>query len=113
MTPFEAGSGSFVDLDAGPFVGRDALRRAAAEPARRRTLGLVADGPLPRMESFWPVTGAAGETGLVRWAAHSYALGRDVGIALLDVRIQVGDTVAIDHGQGTTAAGVVDIPFVD
>jgi glycine cleavage system aminomethyltransferase T len=113
MNPFEAGSGAFVDLEAGPFVGRDALRRAAAAPARRHTRGLVAEGPLPRMETFWPVTDAAGEAGLVRWAAHSYALDADVGIALLDARVELGDTVSIDHGTGTTPARVVSVPFVD
>ena len=31
-TPFEAGLGAFVRLDAGPFIGRDAL---VARPRRR------------------------------------------------------------------------------
>jgi len=113
MDPFEAGSGAFVDLDAGPFVGRDALRRAAAAPARRHTLGLVAEDALPRMETFWPVTDETGDAGVVRWAAHSYALGSDIGIALLDARIGTGATVTIEHDAGTTAARVVDVPFVD
>src|SRR5438067_5107308 len=55
INPFEAGAGRFVDLDAAPFVGREALVRAAAEPLRRHTLGLVAEGALPRMEAHWPV----------------------------------------------------------
>lgn len=113
MNPFEAGSGAFVDLDAGPFIGREALRRAASGPPRRHTLGLVSEVALPRMETFWPIADSAGAAGVVRWAAHSYALGRDVCIALLDVRVGAGDEVEIEHGAGTAHAHVVELPFVE
>jgi aminomethyltransferase len=113
MNPFEAGSGRFVDLDAGDFVGRAALREAKRD-VRRHTLGLVVeDGSLPRMETFWPVRDEQGEAGVVRWAAHSYALGRDAAIALLDGRVQPGDAVTIDHEGGSTPAVAAELPLVD
>jgi glycine cleavage system aminomethyltransferase T len=113
MNPFEAGSGRFVDLDAGDFIGRDALREAQGA-VRRHTLGLVVeDGALPRMETFWPVRDDAGEAGVVRWAARSYALGKDAAIALLDVRVQPGDSVTIDHEHGTATATAATVPLVD
>ncbi len=112
MNPFEAGGGRFVDLDAGDFVGRAALREARGT-VRRHTLGLVAeDGSLPRMEAFWPVRDEHGQAGVVRWAAHSYALGRDAAIALLDVRVEAGDSVTIEHEHGSTAAVAATLPLI-
>jgi aminomethyltransferase len=112
--PFETGSGRFVDLDGDDFVGRAALREASRD-VRRHTLGLVVDegGGLPRMETFWPVRDEHGEAGIVRWAAHSYALERDAAIALLDVRVEAGDTVTIEHEHGSTAATAATLPLVD
>jgi aminomethyltransferase len=113
VNPYEAGSGRFVDLDGDDFVGRDALREASRD-VRRHTLGLVADeSGLPRMETFWPVRDEQGEAGIVRWAAHSYALERDAAIALLDVRVQPGDTVTIEHEHGSTAAVAATLPLAD
>ncbi len=112
MNPFEAGAGRFVDLDAGDFVGRAALRQAQGA-VRRHTLGLtVEEGALPRMETFWPVRDERGEAGVVRWAAHSYALRKGAAIALLDVRVQPGDSVAIDHEQGSATAIAAPLPLV-
>ena len=112
MNPFEAGAGRFVDLDAGDFIGRTALLEARGA-VRRHTLGLVVeDGGLPRMETFWPVRDGHGDAGVVRWAAHSYALGQDVAIALLDIRVQVGQRVTVDHEHGSAAATAAAMPLV-
>jgi glycine cleavage system aminomethyltransferase T len=112
MNPFEAGAGRFVDLDAGDFIGRAPLREARGA-LRRHTLGLlVEDGGLPRMETFWPVRDERGEAGVVRWAAHSYALGRDAAIALVDVRVEPGDTVTIGHERGSSTATAATLPLV-
>src|SRR5579862_2928903 len=37
MNPYEAGHGRLVDLDKGEFIGRDALRRVAADGPKRKT----------------------------------------------------------------------------
>lgn len=114
MNPFEMGAGWSVDLDAGPFVGKDAARRAAQAPPARKTVGLVAvgDGQLPRMEEFWPVSGEAGEAGTVRWAVRSIALGRPIAIALVDARVHEGQRMLIHHPGGELAAEVTGLPFV-
>jgi glycine cleavage system aminomethyltransferase T len=112
MNPFEAGAGRFVDLDAGDFVGRASLLDARGG-VRRHTLGLlVEDGRLPRMETFWPVRDDRGDAGVVRWAAHSYALERDAAIALVDARVRVGQSVTIDHEDGSSAATTAALPLV-
>jgi glycine cleavage system aminomethyltransferase T len=114
MTPFEAGAGWAVDLDAGPFVGRDALRAEAARVPARRSVGLVAvePEPLPRFETFWPVDDQRGERGHVRWTAQSIALGRPIAIALVDAGVKDGDSVRIRHPSGEALARVTGLPIV-
>ena len=113
MNPFEAGHGRLVDLDKGEFVGREALRRIAAEGPKRKTVGLFIAGALPRLEWFWPVSDARGIRGEVRWAAHSFALDRSIGIALVDAAVEVGETVEVRHPLGPVAAEVTTLPFAD
>jgi glycine cleavage system aminomethyltransferase T len=114
MDPFEAGIDWAIDLDAGPFVGRDALLAARDRPLARHTVGLLADRdePLPRLEWFWQVVDARGPVGEARWVARSIALGRPIAIALVDARVGLGDHVRIAHPDGELATTVVELPFV-
>jgi aminomethyltransferase len=115
MNPFEMGASWSVDLDAGSFVGKDALRRAAQAAPARKTVGLVAaaDGYFPRMEAFWPVSSDRGEVGVARWAVRSIALGRPIAIALVEARVQRGQRVLIHHPEGELEAEVTGLPFID
>jgi glycine cleavage system aminomethyltransferase T/limonene-1,2-epoxide hydrolase len=113
MNPFEADQARLVDFEKGEFVGRAALSAAAREPIRRKTVGLLIEGEIPLLEWYWPITGDDRATiGEVRWAAHSFALGRSVAIAILDGAIQMGDTVRVHHPLGTPLATVTKLPFV-
>ncbi|MEX2295778.1 MAG: glycine cleavage T C-terminal barrel domain-containing protein, partial [Dongiaceae bacterium] len=97
----------------GPFLGRDARARIYAEGARRRSVGLLIEGGLPRLEWYWPVADKRGGTGEVRWAVHSFALDRSIGIALVDAAVQIGETVQVTHPLGTVSAEVCELPFVE
>jgi glycine cleavage system aminomethyltransferase T len=112
MTPYEAGAQRLVNLSSAPFVGADALSRAAETPSRRHTLGLVLDDPPGRLEEFWPVSGARGPAGEVRWAAYSYTLERHIAIGLLDSGVGVGDRVTVDAPLGLVEAVTQELPFV-
>jgi len=113
MNPFEAGGEHLVNLDKGDFVGRDALLAIRDAGVQRRTVGLFIEGDLPRLEWFWPMTDAAGKEGTVRWAMHSFALDRSVGIALVDAAVSTGDTVTVHHPLGSVKAQVTTLPFVE
>lgn len=76
-------------------------------------MGLFIEGDLPRLEWFWPLTDTAGREGTVRWAMHSFALDRSVGIALVNAAVKVGDTVEVHHPLGTVKAEVTTLPFVE
>jgi aminomethyltransferase len=113
MNPYEAGGERLVDLDSGPFMGRDALARIREEGPRRRSVGLLIDGDLPRLEWYWPVADKRSGAGEVRWAVHSFALDRSIGIALVDAAVQIGETVQVTHPLGTVPAEVCALPFVE
>jgi len=113
MNPFEAGEGRLVELDKADFIGREALARVHREGAKRQTVGLLFRDAMPRIEWNWPLADARGRPGEVRWAIHSFALGHDIGIALVDKDVAVGETVTVSHPRGTSEAEVTTIPFVD
>ena len=43
----------------------------------------------------------------------SFALGRSIGIGLVDAAVKSGETVRIDHPLGLVEATVTDLPFVE
>lgn len=112
MNPFEAGHGRLVDLEKGEFIGREALRKVAAEGARRKTVGLFIEGEVPNLEWYWPLEDEQGNPGEVRWSVHSFQLGRNIGIAVVDSALKLGDAVHISHQTGVTQATVTAVPFV-
>jgi aminomethyltransferase len=113
MNPYEAGHGRLVDLEKGEFIGRQALRKVAAEGAKRKTVGLFIEGELPNLEWYWPLRDQRGNPGQVRWAVHSFELDRNIGIAIGDSSLELGDVVQISHQAGTTQATVTKVPFVE
>ena len=96
----------------GDFIGRDALRKIAAEGAKRKTVGLLIDGDLPQLEWYWPITDQRGNSGEVRWAVHSFELRQNIGIAIADASLELGDRIEIHHQAGTSQATVTTVPFV-
>ena len=114
MTALEAGLESMLQLDGADFMGRDALVAERARGPRRRTIGLIADGaPFPFLEDFWPVLDGDGrEVGVARWAVFSYALERNIAIALVDAGVGDADALVVRAPDGDRAARVHPIPFV-
>ena len=114
MTALEAGLESMLQLDGADFMGRDALVAERARGPRRRTIGLIADGaPVPFLEDFWPVLDVHGEdVGVARWAVFSYALERNIAIALVDAGVGDADALVLRAPDGDRMAHVHPIPFV-
>jgi glycine cleavage system aminomethyltransferase T len=114
MTALEAGLGPMLQLDGAPFMGREALVAERARGSRRRTVGLVAEGPpFPWLEEFWPVLDAHGDlVGVARWAVFSYALAQNIAIALVDSAVGDDDRLFVRAPDGDRQALVRPIPFV-
>jgi len=111
----ELDGGRLVDLDAGDFVGREALRRLqAAGGARRRTVGLAGDGPpVPRLDQAWPVTRGGAAVGATRWAVWSERLGRNLAVGLVAVEAAApGAGLELQAPDGARPVEVVELPFL-
>lgn len=103
-----------VDLDKpADFVGKAALLRIRDEGVKRHSIGLFIDGEIPRLEWNWPVTRGDEPVGEVRWAVHSFALGRSIAIAILDRSVEIGDRVEVTHPRGVVGAEATAVPFVE
>ncbi|MEM0961959.1 MAG: glycine cleavage system aminomethyltransferase GcvT, partial [Bacteroidota bacterium] len=79
-TPLQAGLGWVVKLDAGDFVGRDALARQKADGIDRKLVGLVvSERGIPR--AGYPIVDADGiDVGTVTSGSQSPVLGRGVAL---------------------------------
>ena len=113
INPFEDVASKFVHLDKPvDFVGKAALTKIKQEGVKRHSVGLLIDEEVPRLEWFWDLQDQKGRKGLVRWAAHSFALNKSAAIAVVDINIKKGDRVTIDSPYGTLHAEVTTLPFV-
>ena len=93
INPYEVGLDRTVDLDKGPFIGREALRKIAeGATARRYAVSFrVEEDQVPDFETFWPIADPDGKRRGVVWhVGYSYALEGYAGDALLDEAVESG-----------------------
>ncbi len=114
--PFEVRMGKYVDLDApDDTVGIQALRRIAAQGARRHQMGIALDHgePLPLQDRRPKVFSGATMAGRMTANAFSPRLGINIGLALLGTGAGPGDAVTVELDDGRRVAGEVrDLPFL-
>ena len=115
--PYEVGLERLVDLDQEQdFMGRDALRRIAADGVRRRLVGVEIDGDRLSFNSEkWPVSGADGAAlGMVTSALFSPRLERNIGYAWVPIEHAAnGTSLVVTTPTERRRATVVPMPFVD
>jgi aminomethyltransferase len=110
--PFEAGLGRVVRLDKeGDFVGRAALQKAAAEPVRRRLVGLVVRGRGIARHGY-PVLSGEAVTGSVTSGTASPTLGVPIAMAYVAPGDgEPGTMLDVAVRDQRVAAEVVALPF--
>ncbi|MCU0504599.1 MAG: glycine cleavage system aminomethyltransferase GcvT [Chloroflexi bacterium] len=110
--PFEAGLGRVVRLEKeGDFVGRVALEKAAAEPPRRRLVGLVVRGRGIARHGY-PVLSGEAVTGTVTSGTASPTLGVPIAMAYVAPRdAEPGTMLDVAVREQPVAAEVVALPF--
>ncbi len=114
MNPFEDLGGKFVNLDKqSDFVGKAALQELQRQGIKRRSVGLLFDAEVPRLEWFWDLRDPRDNPGQVRWATYSFALRQYIGIAVVDREVEIGEKLSIEHANGVCQAEVTALPFVD
>jgi len=113
--PFELGLDWLLDLDRSiDFVGRDALRRLAADgPARRLVGAEIAGEPIPANEHAWPVLAENGQwIGRVTSAIHSPRLGKNLAFAMLAIDwTEPGSAFTVETAAGPRAGTTAALPF--
>ena len=114
-SPLEAGLAWAVDLDAGPFVGRDALARQRDEGITRLLAGIE----LPDL-SHVPAAGDAvssnhGEAlGTLTSTDTGWFLGKALAMGYLPAELPSGSAVTVTSSDGTTReASTRHRPFYD
>lgn len=110
LNPYQAGLGAFVGLDAGRFVGRDALAKADRRPL---LLGITTPAAVP--VSGMRIFHEGRDAGRVTTGAWSPALECGIGYARFEVSDDwLGRRVQIADDSGTRSeASVVSLPFYD
>jgi aminomethyltransferase len=111
-TPLEAGLERFVKLDAGGFVGADALARQAREGPPRRLVGFeLEERGVARADH--PIVAADGATvGRVTSGAPSPTLGKSIGLGYVPPALAAaGAELGISIRDRRVRARVVPVPF--
>ncbi len=110
--PFEVGLSWLTKLDKGPFIGRDALRRAKAEGVTRRLVGFVLkDRGIAR--AHYRVMDGENPIGTVTSGTMSPSLERAIGTAFVPrTHAKIGSELTIEVRNKTVPAEVVRAPFV-
>jgi aminomethyltransferase len=111
VTPFEVGLDWVVKLDAGDFVGRDALVRQRAEGLRRKLVGLELPGRrIGRAEAA--VSSGGEPIGRVTSGTWSPFLERSIAMALLaSAHARAGEQVEVAVRETREPAQVRGLPF--
>jgi aminomethyltransferase len=111
-TPLEAGLGWVVKLDAGDFIGRDALLRQKQEGVARKLVGFVMLGRGIARHGY-PIHAPGGEqVGLVTSGTVGPTVGKNLGLGYVPAAMaEPGTKLVVDCRGKMAEAEVVKGPF--
>jgi aminomethyltransferase len=104
-----------VEFDA-DFIGKDALRRVAAEGVDRKLVGVTLGGEPFRMwlEDFWVVRKDGQDVGRLVSASHSFRRKENIGNAWVPIELAApGNELEIQSPDGPVVALTASLPFLD
>ncbi len=113
--PFEIGLGKYCDLDQeADFIGKDALKRIAAEGVTQKLVGIEILGePLRSNTQHWPIYKAGQRIGQVTSCVYSPRLKKNIGLAMLKLPYtEIGTPFEIDTPQGSLSGLVAETPKI-
>ena len=113
--PFDVRMGEYVDHDLpDDVVGIQALRKIKAAGSQRHQLGLVPDGvalsPLGLRREDNSRNGQ--RIGMMTNCVWSPRMRANIGYALIDATVPVGDSVQLLRDHGSVSAKLIDLPFL-
>jgi aminomethyltransferase len=111
-TPFEAGLGWVVKLDAGDFIGRDALRAQHAAGVTRKLAGFVMTERGIARHGYAIVDASGAEIGRVTSGGPAPTLEKNIGMGYVPAALDApGTSLTIDCRGKRVGAEVVKGPF--
>jgi len=117
LNPYEVGLEYTVDLDQeADFIGKEALKRVAAEGVERKVVGVEIEGDplIGYIEDYLQVVEDGAQIGQVSSAFYSPRLKKNIGFALVPIEYaDLGTEITVRSHTGETTASVVERPFVD
>ena len=109
--PLEAGLGWVVKLDAGDFIGRDALRAAKAAGLERKLVGFEMTGRGIARHGY-PIVADGDPVGEVTSGSPGPTVGRNIGLGYVPRALgEAGTTLGIEIRGKVVDAVVVRTPF--
>ncbi len=112
ISPYEAGLGWAVKLDAKDFVGRGPMAEVQQRKPQRRTVGFTTVGRSSAPRSHYRVFADGNEVGHVTSGAFSPTLQKNIGLALIDRSYAgVGKPLQIEIRGKLVDAEQVKTPF--
>ena len=113
--PFEAGMGWAVKLDKPFFVGQRSLQILQRQGPRQKLAGFALDAADAQVQECHLVIDDGRIAGRVTSIGRSAALGRTIGLAMLDPPLATPGTPFVIRGEGAHpfAARVIATPFYD
>ncbi len=109
--PFEAGLGWVVKLDAGEFIGRDALERIKASGFDRKLVGFEMTGRGIARHGY-PIVAGGNQVGVVTSGSPGPTVGRNIGLGYVPKALsKVGTALGIEIRGKVVGAVVVTTPF--
>lgn len=109
--PFEAGLGWVVKLEAGDFIGRDALRKIKAEGFDRKLVGFEMTGRGIARHGY-PIVADGERVGEVTSGSPGPTVGRNIGLGYVPKALsEVGTALGIEIRGKQVGAVVVTTPF--
>ncbi len=111
-TPFEAGLGWVVKLDAADFIGRDALRAQREAGVKRKLAGFVMTGRGIARHGYAILDAAGAEIGRVTSGGPAPTLEKNIGLGYVPAGLDApGTSLMIDCRGKPVTAEVVKGPF--
>ena len=112
--PFEANLGSFVQLDKGDFIGRDAMLAVKEKGVDRKLVGYEVDSEPIVVTPGTPIEIDSNTVGKATFAAYSPTLDKVLGLGYVPVEhSQEGSGLTIVTETEKLSASVVGTPFFD
>ncbi len=109
--PLEAGLGWVVKLDAGDFVGRDALKTLKAAGLTRRLVGFEMTGRGIARHGY-PIVADGSPVGEVTSGSPGPTVGRNIGLGYVPLALgKAGTTLGVEIRGKVVDAVVVRTPF--